>query len=168
VGQMVKKGDVIGQADSSGGVTGPHLHLEYYPGGKAYVKGNAIDPWPCIASTVSGSITVGDNGSAADDAFSVSVDGIDLGTTAVGATNNLAVSNLRPGNHTLTITCVVAPDNDGTLGVALSNGWTFADGSTSLSANLTLNQVVAYTFVVPSTASKSHVIVPMPRNVRPE
>jgi murein DD-endopeptidase MepM/ murein hydrolase activator NlpD len=163
-GQRVPKGTVLGKADHSGGVTAPHLHFEYYPSGNTYSSGNQIDPWPCIGSTVSGGISVGDNGSAADDAFSVSVDGIDLGTTTVGGTNNIAVNNLRSGNHILTIKCVVAPDNDGTLGVALSNGWTFADGSTTRSADLTLNEVVNYPFLVPASAPTTQVITRMPRN----
>lgn len=38
VGQKVKAGDVLGQAGSTGDVTGPHLHFE------VHVNGEAIDP----------------------------------------------------------------------------------------------------------------------------
>lgn len=40
--------DVIGQAGQSGGVTGPHLHLEYSPGGRILVKRSLVDPHPCV------------------------------------------------------------------------------------------------------------------------
>jgi murein DD-endopeptidase MepM/ murein hydrolase activator NlpD len=148
-GAAVKVGDSLGAVDSSGGVNAPHLHLEYAPGGAIFSKVSKIDPFPCIGATVAGSIQVGDNGTAADDAFSAKVDGLDLGTTTIGGKNNLAVNNLRAGNHTLTIQCVVAPDNDGTLGIILSNGWKFTNGTSTVSDNLTLNQVVDYPFVVP-------------------
>ena len=48
-GMRVEKGEVIGQADTTGGATGSHLHFEYVPKGNPYKKANKIDPEPCIA-----------------------------------------------------------------------------------------------------------------------
>ncbi|HBR16547.1 MAG: hypothetical protein A3G39_06875 [Deltaproteobacteria bacterium RIFCSPLOWO2_12_FULL_43_16] len=47
-GMPVNKGDTIGKADSTGGVSGPHLHLEYSPNGKWKRKSATRDPNPCI------------------------------------------------------------------------------------------------------------------------
>jgi murein DD-endopeptidase MepM/ murein hydrolase activator NlpD len=40
--------DIIGKAGVSGGVTGPHLHLEYSPEGRIFVKRSLVNPHPCI------------------------------------------------------------------------------------------------------------------------
>jgi hypothetical protein len=98
------------------------------------------------------SIVVGDNGPAADDVFSVTLDGTSLGQTDKGGTGRFHVGALTPGHHTLTIGCL--DDGAGgadvcTLGIDLSNGFTFDDGSVHLSDELSLNQVVDYTIVVP-------------------
>lgn len=149
VGTLVKKGDLIAAADTTGkDLTGPHLHFEYVPNGKNFGTHQQIDPTTCIGK-VSGSIQVGDNGSVADDAFLVVLDSLTLGTTTIGASNNFAVSSLNPGNHSLTVTAVTAPDNDGTLGITLSDGLTFQNGLSQVSADLTQGQTVTYTIVVP-------------------
>ncbi len=112
---------------------------------------------PCLAATSTGSISVGDDGTAADDAFSVAVDGNTICQTAIGATNNCALGALRQGSHTLTITCIVAPDDDGTLGVQINQAnmyicltATYQPNlcTTYLSLDMTLNQVVSYYLVV--------------------
>lgn len=68
------------------------------------------------------SITVGDNGSAADDAFEVYLNDHFIGTTTIGATNTIGLDNLKPGPAILEIKCIIAPDNIGTLGITLNNG----------------------------------------------
>ena len=75
---------------------------------------NEIYPEPCIDQNVSGSITVRDNGFLADDAFSVSLDGLIVCVTAIGASNTCGIGNLRSGTATLTLVAVIAPDNVGT------------------------------------------------------
>ncbi|MFH1285151.1 MAG: M23 family metallopeptidase [Candidatus Micrarchaeota archaeon] len=58
VGKKITKGTVIGKADSTGGVTGPHLHLEYVKAGKGVEKKNKINPAPCVEKEKTGSVTV--------------------------------------------------------------------------------------------------------------
>lgn len=146
----VKAGTVIGLSDTTGNATGPHLHFEYVPNGAIIQSPNRIDPAACIGKSVNGSVRVFDNGSAADDAFRVTLDGVVLGETQIGASNTFAANSLRPGNHTLVITAIVAPDNDGTYEVDLSNGITFNDGSVTKSGDLATNASVSFTIVVPS------------------
>lgn len=146
----VTEGQPIGISDNTGASEGPHLHFEYVPNGKIIQSKNRIDPFPCIgAQLASGSITVRDNGNAADDAFRVFFDGVLLGQTAVGQLNSLAVSNLRPGTHQLQIVAIIAPDDDGTYEVSLSNGLTFSDSTTSKVGDLTQGGSVTFSVIVP-------------------
>ncbi len=150
-GQPVTAGEtIIGLAGSTGQSTGPHLHLEYAPSGAVYANPNRIDPHACIGRNVSGSITIRDNGNIADDAFQVSVDGREVGRTQIGQPNSIAVNNLLPGQHRLTITVLIAPDNQGTYEVSLSNGWTFVGGGTARSAFPPQGASDSYDFIVPA------------------
>ncbi len=130
-------------------MTGPHLHLEYAPNGQIFQNDQKVDPMDCIGATVSGSITVGDNGSLADDAFSVAINGIVVCTTSIGATNTCGIGNLRPGTATLTITVVVAPDDAGTFAISLGDGLTFAGGGTSVSNVLPQGGSASYQITIP-------------------
>ena len=153
-GDPVTAGDTIGTAGATGRVTGPHLHFEYVPNGEIFGSKNRIDPDACVGVLLQGSITVSDSGAVADDAFSISIDGFYIGETAVGASNTLAVSNLRAGQHTLTLTVIYAPDNLGTYTIILQDGWTFSDGSTSKSYQDTgapgQGASLSWTFTVPN------------------
>lgn len=62
IGDSVSMGMVIGKADTTGGATGPHLHLEYEPPfSSAGAFTNRIDPYSCIVPPIrTGNITVGD------------------------------------------------------------------------------------------------------------
>jgi murein DD-endopeptidase MepM/ murein hydrolase activator NlpD len=149
VGTTVTKGQSIATSDNSGTSTAPHLHFEYVPNGQIFKSKNRIDPDACIDALASGSITVRDNGSAADDAFQVFMDNNLIGSTEIGASNTLAVNNLIPGNHQLKITAIIAPDNVGTYEITLNDGLTFSGGGASASGILAQGASTTFTIAVP-------------------
>lgn len=149
-GDRVVAGNIIGDSDTSGTATGPHLHVEYAPNGQIFDNDSKVDPEPCIGGNVTGSITVRDNGSLADDAFIVSIDGLEVCRTAIGASNTCAIGNLRPGIATLTIAAFIAPDNVGTYEIILSEGLSFADGSIIRSGTLPQGGSASFTINIPS------------------
>jgi len=150
-GASVKASQSIGKADSTGQSTGDHLHFEYVPNGAIILSPNRIDPHACVGAAVNGSIRVSDNGSLADDAFRIAIDGLVVGETQIGQANNIAINNLIPGRHRLTLTVIVAPDDVGTYQIDLSNGWRFSDGTTTKSGAPPLGTVVNFDFDVPAS-----------------
>ncbi len=148
-GDSVAAGQQIGTADSTGLSSGPHLHFEYVPNGQIIQSKNRIDPDPCIDALASGSITVRDSGSLADDSFQLSLDGFVIGATAIGASNTIAINNIIAGQHLLELLVLVAPDNVGTYTVTLNDGITFSDGSTSKSGSPPQGTLVSWTINVP-------------------
>jgi murein DD-endopeptidase MepM/ murein hydrolase activator NlpD len=148
-GARVTQGQQIGTANNTGLSSGPHLHMEYVPNGQIIQSKSRIDPDACMDAQGSGSVTVSDSGSLADDAFGVAIDGFSIGQTAIGASNTLAISNLKVGQHTLTLTVLTAPDNVGTYTVQLNDGLRFTDGSTSKSGSAPQGATLNWAFVVP-------------------
>ncbi len=162
----VTQGQVIGLSGQSGGVSGPHLHFEYAPNGQLYANptqvGGNVDPLPCLTNeTFEGSIVIGDNGPAADDAFAIFL--YDAGGSTLLATwqtpvltsreYRLPISGLRPGVYFLRVQCTddgFGGNDVGTLGVTLNDGLAFDDGSTAQSAYLDLGASATYTLVVPA------------------
>lgn len=149
-GAQVSVGDQIGNAGSTGRSSGPHLHFEYVPNGQIFGSKQRIDPDACIDALASGSVTVSDSGSLADDAFSVEIDGFLIGQTTIGGANTLAISNLRPGTHTLALTVITAPDNVGTYTVVLNDGLTFVAGGTSQTGSAGQGVTLSWEFNVPT------------------
>ncbi len=84
--------------------------------------GRQEEDWSEVAGKVV-TIVVFDSGSAADDSFGLSVQGLgSLGATPVGGLRTYGV-DLPPGTHTATITVLLAPDNIGTFtATAVQNG----------------------------------------------
>jgi hypothetical protein len=94
-------------------------------------------------------IKVYDNGSAPDDIFEVSVDGLVLGRTSKGGSGQFRVGSLRPGAHTLRLLTIEDDLPPGTWAVQLANGVTFADGTTTRSGGLALGSATELQIVVP-------------------
>lgn len=149
-GTSIRAGDVVALSDSTGGVTGPHLHIEYAPNGRIYDRNSKVDPEPCIDRNVTGSITVRDNGFLADDAFSVAINGLVVCQTAIGASNTCGVGNLRPGTATLTLTALIAPDDVGTYEISLADGLMFGDGSTIRSGTIPQGRSASFAITIPA------------------
>lgn len=115
VGMSVVKGQIIGKADSTGGVTGPHLHLEYSPTGEWNKRLKKKDPHPCLVScptgvplAVSGPETITRNSSAQYTAngcpsnveWSVSGKGATISSTGL-----LTAGSTACGSLTVTASC---------------------------------------------------------------
>lgn len=164
-GSAVRKGQAIALSGESGGATGPHLHIEYAPNGNIFNNKNKIDPYPCIGSTLQSSITAGDNGSVADDSFTLYLNGLSIGTTTIGGSNSLAVGNLRPGTYDLRLEVTLAPDDIGTWFIQLEDGLTFENGGTYESDYHPEGTVLDFRIVVPATRSATRATSsPIPPN----
>ncbi len=116
-GQEITKGTMIGKADTTGGATGPHLHLEYSPTGEIFDKDSKVDPHICMTPcpeppvplTIAGSETITRNSSAQYTAtgcpsnveWSVSGSGATISSTGL-----LTVGSTACGSLGVTATCV--------------------------------------------------------------
>ena len=100
VGQAVKAGDSIGKSDTSGGVTGSHLHFEYSPSGMIYKKTTKVDPRTCLAiqSTVSLDTYLHDG----EGVFQVFIGDRLVGENPAGKLAKFAIS-LKPGKYPLRV-----------------------------------------------------------------
>ncbi|MFI3293267.1 MAG: hypothetical protein SNI70_07085 [Rikenellaceae bacterium] len=106
------------------------------------------------------SISVGDNGNWADDAYEVYLNDHLIGTTEIGAINNIGIDNLNSGYAILMVKCIVAPDNVGTLGITLNNGITiYGESTTSLSATLTYGESRQWIIDIPEVATTTMAVM---------
>lgn len=113
--EPITKGTIIGKADSTGGVSGPHLHFEYTPDGRWKNKSSKKDPHPCLVScptpvplTISGTETITRNSSAQYTASGCpsNVEWSVSGTGAtISSTGLLTVGATACGTLTITATC---------------------------------------------------------------
>ncbi|NOY05815.1 MAG: hypothetical protein GXO82_04155 [Chlorobi bacterium] len=90
-------------------------------------------------------ITVFDDGTIADDAFSLSVTGYgNLGSTPAGGQRVYTI-NLPPGHYTATLTCILAPDDAGTYSIIFSGSASGNGGSGVFGG---VGESASYQFVV--------------------
>jgi murein DD-endopeptidase MepM/ murein hydrolase activator NlpD len=97
-GQRIKAGETIGKSDSSGAVTGPHLHVELTSGTDPFDHRTKLDIDPCMPRR--GWITLESYLKLFRGVCEAFVDGKSLGTNPPGEKTRLEVS-LRPGKHLL-------------------------------------------------------------------
>jgi len=95
-----------------------------------------------------GSITCGDNGPWANDAFRLFLNGDVIGETSIGETDAIGISNLKSGSYTLTLEVNIAPDNVGTYFVQLNDGVTFENGGTRSTGTSSLGTSLNWTILV--------------------
>lgn len=145
VGSNLVAGQPIGQADTSGGATGPHLHLEYT------VNGSKVDPLPCFRQAYSGNFTIAGpaaiTGSSCAGTLSFSGDAnVDVGESSVlrfTGTEGIALSCF---SQSIPVNLEIPLNGSGTkLTGSVTIPFTCAPpcvtGQTSYSANLDLVSV---------------------------
>ena len=107
VGDLVRAGQKIGLSDSSGAVTGPHLHFEYSEKGDIFDKQNKMDPDRCIMR--SGTVTLQSLTALHGGDLELSLDGRLLGNTGFGLKKAFPIA-ITPGPHRLIIKLLKAID----------------------------------------------------------
>lgn len=100
VGDQIKAGQKLGLSDSSGAVTGPHLHFEYANQGNLFDKKNKINPDLCVLRT--GMISLESYPAAAKGICQVLIDNKLIGENLVNQKAKFTV-NLLPGKHVLRV-----------------------------------------------------------------
>ena len=119
VGHAVTAGTtVVAKSDTSGGSTGPHLHVEFAPNGKIFNSGTKVDPLACIGNAAGGPIQIHIS-TGVDDAFEVFLEGFSV--CGAGGGSNTCTLDLRKGQYALDILCTVAPDNEGRYSFGVSS-----------------------------------------------
>lgn len=105
-----------------------------------------------LAEAISGlkvvTATIRDNGSLADDAFSVALDGVVVCTTTIGAQNSCELGQLAPGTYELAITATIAPDDTGTFEIQITSPNMTIDGRTSVTGSLREGASMSFELVV--------------------
>ncbi len=165
-------------ANAAGTGVIPHLHFELAASGGIFEKKNKINPIACTGNEVSGAIEFGDNGSVADDSFTLTITpvtggGADSGTSRVFGPSAagqrsypVAINNLRVGRYRLDLLCNLAPDNVGTYFVRLNDNVKFETGDSSERSDvLDQGETLTEYIVVYSTDSRTRSFTtPIPVN----
>lgn len=100
VGQDIKAGDAIGKSDTSGGVTGSHLHFEYSPAGNIYKKTTKVDPSMCLS--VNSTFSLDTYWHDGDGIFQVYIGGQLVGENPAGKARKFSIS-LKPGKYPIRV-----------------------------------------------------------------
>lgn len=131
-GMPVTKSSIIGKVDStpSGGVTGPHLHLEYAPDGRWWDKQSRKDPHPCIVCDPQNPATVTLSGPDAptDGSQYTATGGIEPYTWSItkGSITQTGVVTVSGQCGTATVTATDSCGNVETKDVRMPGGvWVF-------------------------------------------
>lgn len=148
IGSSVQAGDVIALSGNSGTSSRPHLHFEYAPSGKIFVKSEKVNPEPCLERLLQGLVTVQDNGYEADDAFTVSLNGSVVCKTTIGASNTCALGDLRAGRYKLSVLVSTAPDDIGTYEAIVDSPKFTLDGAKRVSGSRSEGTTIEHTLVV--------------------
>ena len=153
----IKASGGIKAALSLNGVSGRNRLLDGFSGSIAPLSLTILDvslqqrDWFFPYKTAA-SVTVFDNGQVPDDIFEVSLDNVVLGRTTKGGSGQFRLTNLRPGNRTLSVKTVEDDSPPGTYGVTLADGLRFSDGSTTKAGFITLGQSNSFEIVVPPSS----------------
>jgi hypothetical protein len=142
-GVAVKKGQVIGKSDSTGGVTGPHLHMEFAPNGSVIGTTQKVDPDLCIARSgrirLSGLLTYHGH-------FKLYLEDKELGGILPGQKAEFTVEGLFPERDYRLRVESTEPKNSGETGfvLKLEDDWYFwnnaHDGYTGTVDNSTMKK----------------------------
>lgn len=153
-GEKVNAGDVIATSGKTG-TKKAHLHFEFAPQGDIFIKDNKVDPAPCLQKLAEGSVTIRDNGNAADDSFVVTVDGRKICETTIGGANSCTLGSLRPNTYTLGVTPLIAPDNLGTYEITVTAPNMTIDGTVSVTGSPLQGTTENHTLKVEATPNPS-------------
>lgn len=151
VGQAVKKGDRIGTTDSTGGVSGPHLHLEYSPRGNVLLNSTKVDPNVCVFRQ--GWVTIESYLVGAKGICQLFLDGRSVGENFPGTKTKISLS-LGGGKHELQIVAKqIIGYQKAYCSIGLDEPFTIFDSSGAdvgpgLSENLEQGQSVKSTLMV--------------------
>ena len=135
VGMPVAKGTKIGEADSTGGASGPHLHIEYAPNGRWRDKSSLTNPHPCIIGcpeTLS-TITLAGPDAPSDGSQYTATGGTEPYTWSIskGSITQGGVVTISGQCGTATITATDSCVNQGTKDVRMPDGFWLYTGSTT-------------------------------------
>lgn len=124
VGRNLKRGDFLGKCDSSGAVTGSHLHLEFAPKGNIMAPDNKSDPDRCISRT--GTVALFSNMNLQGGAFRLSLGGRGLGSTDIGQRKEFPLTAIPNREYRLVLTATRAQlGTEASYGLELSENLIF-------------------------------------------
>lgn len=113
-------------------------------------KSNAV---PFTVNTATVTFTFGDNGSANDDTFSLSVDSMHIYTMPSPTRSTTHNVELSQGEHTVRLKGITAPDNIGTFYIDITGNATVVSGPSQTGTDLTAGVVKTWTINVENASA---------------